>query len=312
MSTNVKATCCISLLLIIFSVNSSAQNEGGNYYAERQVELMHDNDFLHFTDRWYTTGSFISYRKLLNERNEDIPNRRQLTFQLEQSFYTPSNILSSRIEDYDRPYAGFLGLNTSLTLTSERRMLDFTFTIGVTGEISGSEGLQNWFHSTNESQATQWTGQIENNTHANLYGSYLREWKVYSGFLDAILATKPKVALGTKDYYLENTMTLFLGKRNAMENTMAYRQLGTIENELFFALTGAYRYVIHDAMLQGSIISDNSEFTLEPVNSLIFYGAEMYWRTRRMDFKVAYMFTTKRAESTGTHGFSTLSISRNF
>ena len=126
------------------------------------------------------------------------------------------------------------------------------------------------------------------------------------------MATKPKVALGTKDYYLENDVKLYIGKRNELEYTMAHRQLGDTENELFFALTGAYRFVIHDAMLQGSIIADNSEFTLEPVDSLFFYGAESYWRNQILDVKVAYMFSTRRIESTGTHGFTTLSISRNF
>lgn len=297
---------------LLCSVNISAQSWGGSRYAEEQVELMHDNDFLHFTDRWYTTGSFIGYRKLLNDLDKKHTEKRQFTLQLEQTFYTPSNRISSKIEDFDRPYAGYLGFNSGLTLINEKRILDFIFSIGVTGEISGSEALQSWFHSTNESQIATWTGQIDNNTHANLYGSYLREWLLWDANFTVFLATKPKIALGTKDYYLENDITLYVGKRNHLENTMAYRQLGDIENELFFAVTGAYRYVIHDAMLKGSIIADNSEFTLEPVDSVFFYGAEAYWRMQILDVKVAYMFTTKRAETTGTHGFSTLSITRNF
>lgn len=303
------ATC---VLLFLCSATISAQYRGSSRYVDEQVELMHDNDFLHFTDRWYTTGSFIAYRKLLNETDKENDNKKQFTVQLEQSFFTPSNILSSRIEDYDRPYAGFLGFNTGINLINENRILDFTLTIGVTGEISGSEGLQSWFHSTNESQTATWTGQIEDNTHANLYGSYLREWLLWDSSFNIIVATKPKVALGTKDYYLENDVKVYIGKRNGLETTMANRQLGDLENELFFALTGAYRYVIHDAMLQGSIIADNSEFTLEPVDSLFFYGAESYWRNQILDIKVAYMFSTRRVESTGTHGFTTLSITRNF
>ncbi len=300
------------VFLCLCSVTISAQYRGGSRYVSEQVELMHDNDFLHFTDRWYTTGSFIAYRKLLNETDKENNNKRQFTLQLEQSFFTPSNILSSRIEDYDRPYAGFLGFNTGISLINENRILAFTLTIGVTGEISGSEGLQSWFHSTNESQTATWTGQIENSTHANLYGSYLKEWLLWDSNFNVFVATKPKVALGTKDYYLENDVKLYIGKRNELEYTMAHRQLGDTENELFFALTGAYRFVIHDAMLQGSIIADNSEFTLEPVDSLFFYGAESYWRNQILDVKVAYMFSTRRVESTGTHGFTTLSISRNF
>lgn len=312
MYTKISAQHFLYVLLLLFSVNMSAQNWGGNRYAEEHVELMHDNDFLHFTDRWYTTGSFIGYRKLLNDTDKKHDNKRQFSIQLEQSFYTPSNILSSQIEDYDRPYAGFLGFNSGLSLINEKRILTFILSIGVTGEISGSQGLQSWFHSTNESQEATWTGQIENSTHANLYGSYSREWLLWDADFNMFLATTPKIALGTKDYYLENKATLYIGKRNELENTMAYRQLGTIENELFFALTGTYRYVIHDAMLQGSIITDNSEFTLEPTDSVIFYGAETYWRMQVLDLKLAYNFITKRSENTGTHGYITLSVTRNF
>ncbi len=309
-STSARQFICA--LLVLCSVKISAQFGGSSRFVEEQIELMHDNDFLHFTDRWYTTGSFIAYRKLLNELDKDHDNKRQFTIQLEQTFYTPSNILSDRIEDYDRPYAGFLGINSGVSLINENRILDFIFTIGVTGEISGAQALQTSFHSTNDSQIATWNGQIENNTHANLYGSYLKEWLLWKNDFNIYLASKPKIALGTKDYYLENDVKLYIGQRNELENTMANRQLGTIENELFFAITGAYRYVIHDAMLEGSIITDNSEFTLEPVDSLLFYGAEIYWRNQILDIKVAYMYTTRRAENTGTHGFTTLSITRNF
>ncbi|WP_432411843.1 lipid A-modifier LpxR family protein [Rasiella sp. SM2506] len=312
MRSTISAQHCLYVLLVFFSVSISAQNRGGSRYVMEQVELMHDNDFLHFTDRWYTTGNFISYRKLLNEKDKEHDNKRQFIIQLEQSFYTPSNIISSNIEDYDRPYAGFLGINSGVSLSNEKRILDFRLTIGVTGEISGSQALQTSFHSTNDSQIATWTGQIESSTHANLYGSYLREWLLWDSSFNTFLAVKPKIALGTKDYYLENNVKLYIGKRNELIHTMAHRQLGDIVNELFFAITGAYRYVIHDAMLQGSIIADNSEFTLEPIDSLFFYGAETYWRNQLLDIKVAYMFSTNRTESTGTHGFTTLSITRNF
>ncbi|MDX1463920.1 MAG: DUF2219 family protein, partial [Marinirhabdus sp.] len=120
-----KPVRAILLLWLMFFSTSMLAQRGASFYAEEQIDLIHDNDFLHFTDRWYTTGSFITYRKLLNELEKEQPNKRQFSIQLEQSFYTPSNILSDRIEDYDRPYAGFLGLNNSLTLINERRILDF-------------------------------------------------------------------------------------------------------------------------------------------------------------------------------------------
>lgn len=299
------------MFFILFYLTATAQHSRDPFYAKQQITLQHDNDFLLSTDRYYTTGSFVKYRKLLNEASES-NNKRQLSISLEQSFYTPTNRISPNIDDYDRPYAGFLGFNSALSFINSKRILDFTLAIGVTGEISGSEGLQNWFHSTNDSQIAQWEGQIENNTHANLYGRYIREWKVYQGDVGVYLNTQPTIALGTKDYYLENETKVFIGKRNDLPNSMAYSQLGTITNELFFAIKGAYRFVIHDAMLQGSIISDNSEFTLEPNQNLFSYGAEAYWRTRRMDFMVAFTRLSNRTTTTSSHGYTTFSISRNF
>lgn len=296
-------------LIIVFPL--AAQHSEVAYYADQQIELKHDNDFLLSTDRYYTTGSFIGYRKLLNPSSET-SEKKQLSIYAEQSYFTPSNLHSSHIDEYDRPYAGYLGVNSGLSFTNDKRMLDFTLTIGVTGEISGSQGLQSWFHNTNKSTAPSWKGQIENNTHANLYGSYLREWRVLNNAIQMHVALKPALAMGTKDYYLENEVAIYLGKRNTLQRTMAYRQLGQIENELFFSLKGAYRFVIHDAMLQGSLIQDNSAFTVEPVENLFFYGGEANWRSKRMDFKIAYNFATRRTASTATHGYTTFSVSRNF
>ena len=82
------------LLLVFFSSEILAQKEDTLTvelpYYKKQIELHHDNDFLLFTDWYYTTGSFINYRILLNEQ-DGTRDKRQLDFVLSQEFYTPAH-----------------------------------------------------------------------------------------------------------------------------------------------------------------------------------------------------------------------------
>ena len=129
------------LLLFFFFSELPAQDisetKVENPFYKRQIELHHDNDFLLFTDWFYTTGSFINYRTFLNEQEEN-RDRRQLTIGVLQIFYTPSNITETNVRLFDRPYAGFSAITTSLALTNENRILDFTFHMGASGSISGA------------------------------------------------------------------------------------------------------------------------------------------------------------------------------
>ena len=67
-----------------------------------QIELRHDNDFLQFTDKYYTTGNFISYRWLLQDKK----NKTQNSLFLSQEVYTPSLLEETDISKFDRPYGG--------------------------------------------------------------------------------------------------------------------------------------------------------------------------------------------------------------
>ena len=298
------------MLLCINPAYSQEETEDKPYY-KRQIELTHDNDFLLFTDWYYTTGSFITYRQLLNDA-ADGGDKSQLRFTLSQLYYTPSAIKSVRIEEFDRPYAGYASLSTGLNYISSRRILDFRLELGVSGAISGAEGFQNWFHSTNESSSASWIGQIEDAVHANLYVEYTRDWELIPNPFGVHVGLKPSVALGSRDLYLQHETTFYFGKRARMQNSMAYRQLGDIKPEFFFGIHFTYRYVMYDALLEGSPISDNSIFTLNPINNLFFYGINGYFRKKRMEYMVGYNYVSRRAPTTQFHTWVTLSISRNF
>ena len=306
----------IALLVFLFFSSEGFTQETPDSEEElpfykHQIELHHDNDFLLFTDWYYTTGSFINYRLLLNELEED-RDRKQLLLGISQEYYTPSNITETNVRLFDRPYAGYSAIWNALTFTNNRRMLDFTFQIGVTGEISGAEGFQSWFHSSNESGNPEWIGQIENAVHMNLYATYTRDWQLIDDNFGVHFAWSPKVALGTKDIFLENGTNFYFGKRRNLRQTMAYHQIGNIQPEFFFVVKFAYRYVIYDGLLEGFFREDSSIYTVDPVEHFFSYGLEGFFRKKRMEYNIGYNYASPRAPETFLHGWITISIARNF
>lgn len=298
-------------LPITISAQESSEAESELPYYKRQIELLHDNDFLLFTDWYYTTGSFINYRILLNEASEDI-EKRQLRFGISQLYYTPSNVLTTRIEDLDRPYAGYASINSSLSFISDKRILDFSMQLGVSGAISGAEGFQSWFHSTNDSNNPTWVGQIDDAVHANFYASYTRDWQLLPKPFGVFASWRPSLAMGTRDIYLQNEALFFFGKRQDMTQTMAFHQLGEIRPEFFFVIKFAYRYVMFDGLLEGNLIGDSSVYVINPIDHLFTYGIDGMYRNKRMEYKVGYNYSSPRAPLTSLHTWISISIARNF
>jgi hypothetical protein len=280
-------------------------------FYRHQLELHHDNDFLLFTDWYYTTGSFISYKTRLDD-GKDLSDMRQWEVGLTQYYFTPSAIKETLIALFDRPYAGYLGLYTKMGFWNQRRLLDFTLDIGVTGPASGAEGFQRWFHSSGESANPRWVGQIDNGVHANLRVQYTREWKWLPNPFSVYASWKPAIAVGSKDIYLEQGALFTFGKRSGLENSMAHGRIGEIVPELFFGVHFTYRYVLYDAMLEGYIIGDNSVYTVDPVDHLFFYGLEGNYRKKRMEYRLGYTFASPRAPQTTLHTWVKISIARNF
>ncbi len=296
----------------VFSQTTPEKNVSERIYYQ-QLELRHDNDFLHFTDRYYSTGNFISYKRLIKNGKKDHLKRHN-SFTLAQEIYTPSDLEETDASKYDRPFAGYLGLNFQHTISSEDWLVDIIYAIGVTGPMSGAEGLQNLFHSTAapDSRQASWQEQIKNGFTANLYFNYIKEWKLLPKPFSVYFALSPTTAVGTKDIYFQNDIVFYFGKRNELKNTMAYSQLGKLKNEFFFAVRGGYRFVIHDTMLEGNLFGDTSKLLMEPNQNVFIYNVEFYYRVGRNDFKFFYNFLSAETKTTENHMFVTLSLARNY
>lgn len=300
--------------ILFFSEGHSQGTENSppsNPFYTRQIELRHENDFLIYTDRYYTSGSYIEYRKLA-EKNLSENRKEQLTVRLEHLLYTPTNILSEDLNDYDRPYAGYLGISGESFITFKHQAARFRFAVGVTGPMSLAENFQYLFHNTGGISTPPWESQIKNNFHFNFYGGYLFEWELLPNPFSVHVALSPEVAFGTRDVYIDHGVKFFFGQRNTLSKTMAYQQLGAVEKEFFFSFNFTYRNVIHNALLEGHLIEDDSPLLIESKREAYFYGLEGYYRTLRNDFKIGCQYSTRETASTVFHMFVTLSVARRF
>ena len=281
-----------------------------------QFELRQDNDFLHFTDRYYSTGSFLGLHRWLplTPRQLEQKQTRQYSLILYQEIFTPTDLLTDKIKFMDRPYAGFIGLNNGLTVTRANHMNRYNFVFGIAGPYSGSETVQSAFHNsaTVDSKIATWLSQIGNSFHFNTYYEYVREWQWQPKPFAVYFALNPKAALGTKDAYAEQDAVFYFGRRSTLQKTMAYGQLLGRETELFFSTRFGYRYVLHDAMLQGNWLGDNSSFTVTPYRMMYFFNVGFFWRYKRNDVYLKYHYESARNRTAEPHLYVSLSYSRRY
>ena len=146
----------------------------------------------------------------------------------------------------------------------------------------------------------------------NFYSNYIYEWKLNPNPFSVYFALSPTIAFGTKDVFLQQDVVFYFGKRNPLHKSIAYNQLGKLKNELFFAVRAGYRYVVHNTMLEGSLIKDSLVLLVEPYQNFFIYNIEMYYRWGRNDIKLFYNFNSPETKKADYHMFVTLSLARNF
>lgn len=143
-----------------------------------QWHLQVDNDFVFSDDGNYTNGLMLGWESAPQQdlNNTASPIRWQSVFSFEQSdaeqawgikltqqMWTPGEIEIDRPQPYDRPYAGYLAIESHTATYGERWAQKNWLSIGVIGPASGTEQLQKVFHKlTPSSTPNGWQHQIEN------------------------------------------------------------------------------------------------------------------------------------------------------
>lgn len=304
------------LLLYFVGVSNilvgQSTNRKQDTLIKHQLRLHHDNDFFTLTDRYYSSGLFLSYTHLLKNGLLDGDNE-QLTFSIGQEVYTPSDIETTEISEQDRPYVGFLALQGSWSYVKKKHGIDASLLLGVAGNASGAGGFQRWYHQVFViSDPPVWVGEMENSLHANVYTSYRHEWQLTPNPFSITLVAQPSLAFGTRDIYAHTDLIAYFGRKNPLHSSMAYNRIGSAQREIFFSLRAGYRYVGLNALLEGNILGDTSVLLVPANKEILYAGFDVQHRFGKNEYWFGYRIQSAEASTTESHKYVILSYARNF
>ncbi|WP_290701757.1 lipid A-modifier LpxR family protein [Lacinutrix sp.] len=295
----------IAFLIVCFSAFSQNNNE--------QLELVIENDKLVLVDKYYTSGLFLTYKKDLQNNfifKKQQDKKLQLNIVLGNQTYTPSNLTSIDTRDFDRPYAGWFFVKTEIGKINKNSALFIGIETGITGEESLSGKLQNWFHETLNIPSATWIQEIEFKFLVNLKARYIISKTIgeHSAFKFVF-----EPSLGTKDIFIANNLGYTFGRFNTFNQSSRNGFLTEIDtNEFFGFINIGYKYVAHNALIQGSLDYNDALFTTNKEPHIINFKIGSVLKLKRNTFTFVYNYNTKETPISSSHSFGTISFSRDF
>ena len=231
--------------------------------GQKYARLSVDNDLYFLTDRYYSSGIFLSYGyKKIKQVDEldSLDNSTYVHWHLGQEVYTPARLQTRDLSKLDYPFGGWLFIERKVhKYLNKNTAYAWGIQIGTTGDESLAPWMQNFYHLnflklprvTWEAAMPQ---EIHLNLNINMKKKFMIEEKFY--FLSDFFSS-----LGTQKTTIGAQFGFFMGKTNRfsfMGNPLKSRG----DNGLSFYIGSRQEYRFHDYMISGSLFNDNANFTL--------------------------------------------------
>ncbi|SFU51265.1 hypothetical protein SAMN05216480_105225 [Pustulibacterium marinum] len=289
-----KQLCC---LFYLFGFLVSAQEN----QLIHQVGLQIDNDLFvpQEEDNYYTSGIIINYTSEINsflflERREN--ERMLLDASLMQQLYTPIYPNSTYLDNYDRPFAGWLAARLQLRKLKDEKTFIYGLEVGVTGNASFGRQLHQGFHDLMHiEEKPEWLAQIPSEIMMNVNFGYAYELKKW--FVPSI-----KTTAGTKDIYIEPDLLFLIN--------MDYDSflLPDQKTKLSGYFNTNYRLVGYNALIDGSMFYKKPIVAKKVAHHLWSASAGVQLQVRNFGFRIAYMYTTKETKEMHYHLFGSVKM----
>lgn len=299
----------LSLLLVSTVFMSYCQD---SFSYNKQVLLQHDNDFFTITDRYYSSGLYITYRQALTKPVFNT-GKEQFEIRLQQEIYTPSQTESTNINLFDRSYAGFVGLGFNWSHAKENELFKIAILSGIVGPNSGAGGFQRWYHNTLVvADPPIWVAELNDSFHFNFYTSYIKEWTLTPNPFGVRVALLSSLALGSRDVFIEPELVFSFGRKAQLQNSIFLDQLGKHEHEVYFTLNVAYRNILHNGLIEGNLFGDSSLVLRDVENSLLRLGFDFHNRNGRNNIKFGVRYNSKETPQSRGHKYIILGYGYSF
>ncbi len=212
---------CLLLFLVCISFSNCllAQEK----VLGKEISIRFDNDFFagRGTDKYYTTGLFISYSKLSKTKKPSIVKKIN-TFEIGQRVYTPGQRNVYVVKELDRPITGYLYGQYGISYFKQNnRMFKLGASVSTVGPAALGQEILDAFHPFIKINSDYWDWmfeyQLKNAPGINMQGSYAMSLLKKDGLLQITPLTN--VSLGTSITNLSQSVIFRFGNENAMHQS---------------------------------------------------------------------------------------------
>ncbi len=319
----------------IFALASSADNNVSNVWHFDRFNFYFEDDIYAQTDDGYTAGERFAFLFFIENESYDIYKLLFLdegheyayaTFSLTNQIFTPTDTQETKLIPDDRPYAGWTYLEAGIHKTSPGRLRSLMLKIGVIGEASLSDRLQNGVHGMiGNSSAKGWSNQLHNEPGVNLKYTQKRIFlsKKYGSFESSVVpfisGELGNVAINAeaggfaragwnipKDF---GVSSIDLGADPGIPDYNRYQQRLQYHWGFSFNFCAAGSVVFRDIFLDGNTFGNSHSVEKEPF--IYYYGFGFTLRYRRfiLDFIEVHNSKRFKTEKDNGHGVGTLIFS---
>ena len=230
--------------------------------AQKYIGLNVDNDLYFGSDRYYSSGIFLEFGKLIKTSSDSISKFGYISkhWVLGQEINTPALHYTENISKMDYPYNGWLFLGFKKEFFKNPNLgYGWGIQFGSTGaDASLAKVFQNTYHTyiLNAKQLT-WASSIPQAFHLNSNLSFFwgKPFKDKFKFI-----TRNKIQLGSFRTSINSRYGLQFGSLKGLP--FFGNRLEILENGFSFFLGMELEYNFHDYSLSGSLFSQSSPFNL--------------------------------------------------
>lgn len=278
------------------------------------LNIYFENDLFSDTDQQYTNGTKVSWvspdvTRFVESRFPVLTewvdrevhflrrdyDHKNVAFSIGQNMHTPENIVTTELDENDRPYSAWLYLSAGFHAKNKHRQDTLAIQIGMVGPAALGQEIQNLVHDLrNIDRANGWDNQIGNEVGLNLVGERrvrLNAHTTGSGW-EADAFASGGLVLGNVSTYANVGIEGRIGYNLPQDFGTTHIRPGgetniPLLNEqnygflLFASLEG--RAVARDIFLDGNTFRDSHSVSKEPLAGDFAFGVKF----KLKDFKIS-------------------------
>ena len=291
-------------LYVIISVILGLSSYGQKEYTY-EISAQNDNDAYLFMllDKYYSSGLMLYFRYVPKKYNENLINKI-IEFRIGQQIYSPYDGNSSKIESSDRPFAGYLFIESGISrFYNNESIFKTSLQIGILGPSAKAEEVQRFFHNIfGYYNLKGWQYQIQNTLGVNTIFSYLRSLKYFfNRKLDLNIYSDLRIGTIHSDISAGFLVRTSIFKLNPVYNSsitgssISRNKDISFDKELFLYFKPSVSYIIYDATIEGGLYSYNNPVTYRATPFKLYLELGISGTYKNINAGYVVIFYTKEA-----------------